>query len=102
MEWQPRADHGRKHDTGEEAPNTGLGIGRGGWQRPRSRSAALRRRAPCHSLIEVKHMILLRTKLFDFTSPITEANVLRPRHARLVIHSAHTLAAYVIECLAGN
>jgi len=29
-------------------------------------------------------------------------NVLRPRHARLVIHSAHTLAAYVIECLAGK
>ena len=25
---------------------------------------------------------------------------LRPRHARLVIHSAHTLAAYVLECLA--
>ncbi|WP_018000177.1 abortive infection family protein [Paracoccus sp. N5] len=29
-----------------------------------------------------------------------EANALRPRHARLVIHSAHTLAAYVLECLA--
>ncbi|TDK50419.1 abortive infection family protein [Antarcticimicrobium luteum] len=28
------------------------------------------------------------------------AAVLRPRHARLVIHSAHTLAAYVLECLA--
>lgn len=29
-------------------------------------------------------------------------NVLRPRHARLVIHSAHTLAAYVLECLSGK
>ncbi|KAB2885897.1 MAG: abortive infection family protein [Albidovulum sp.] len=29
-------------------------------------------------------------------------NELRPRDARLVIHSAHTLAAYVIECMAGN
>lgn len=27
------------------------------------------------------------------------ASALRPRHARLVIHSAHTLAAYVLECL---
>ncbi|MGK7754375.1 MULTISPECIES: abortive infection family protein [unclassified Roseovarius] len=27
---------------------------------------------------------------------------LRPRHARLVIHSAHTLAAYVLECLADS
>jgi hypothetical protein len=26
-------------------------------------------------------------------------SALRPRHARLVIHSAHTLAAYVLECL---
>ena len=26
-------------------------------------------------------------------------NALRPRHARLVIHSAHTLAAYILECL---
>lgn len=26
---------------------------------------------------------------------------LRPRHARLVIHSAHTLAIYIIECLDG-
>lgn len=29
-------------------------------------------------------------------------NALRPRHARLVIHSAHTLAAYVLECLSGK
>lgn len=29
-------------------------------------------------------------------------NALQPRHARLVIHSAHTLAAYVLECLAGK
>lgn len=28
-----------------------------------------------------------------------QAGLLRPRHARLVIHSAHTLAAYVLECL---
>lgn len=28
-----------------------------------------------------------------------KTSVLRPRHARLVIHSAHTLAAYVLECL---
>lgn len=27
------------------------------------------------------------------------ATAIRPRHARLVIHSAHTLAAYVLECL---
>jgi len=27
------------------------------------------------------------------------ASALRPRHARLVIHSAHTLAAYVLECM---
>lgn len=27
------------------------------------------------------------------------ASAIRPRHARLVIHSAHTLAAYVLECL---
>ena len=26
-------------------------------------------------------------------------SAIRPRHARLVIHSAHTLAAYVLECL---
>lgn len=26
------------------------------------------------------------------------SSALRPRHARLVIHSAHTLAAYVLEC----
>ena len=25
--------------------------------------------------------------------------IIRPRHARLVIHSSHTLAAYVLECL---
>jgi hypothetical protein len=29
-------------------------------------------------------------------------NALRPRHARLVIHSAHTLSAYVLECLEGK
>ncbi|WP_299207245.1 abortive infection family protein [uncultured Tateyamaria sp.] len=28
-------------------------------------------------------------------------NAIRPRHARLVIHSAHTLAIYIIECLDG-
>ena len=27
------------------------------------------------------------------------ASAIRPRHARLVIHAAHTLAAYVLECL---
>ncbi|WBU53580.1 abortive infection family protein [Paracoccus sp. SCSIO 75233] len=31
-----------------------------------------------------------------------KANELRPRHARLVIHSAHTLATYVLECMAGT
>lgn len=30
------------------------------------------------------------------------ASALRPRHARLVIHSAHTLAAYVLECSSEN
>jgi hypothetical protein len=29
-------------------------------------------------------------------------SALRPRHARLVIHSAHTLAAYVLECLSDS
>lgn len=28
-----------------------------------------------------------------------DAIALRPRHARLVIHSAHTVAAYVLECI---
>jgi len=27
MEWRPCADHGRKHDTGEEAMNTDPGNG---------------------------------------------------------------------------
>lgn len=30
------------------------------------------------------------------------ANLLRPRHAKLVIHSAQTLAAYILECLTDN
>lgn len=36
------------------------------------------------------------------TEEQTREDVLRPRHARLVIHSAHTLAVYVLECLTGK
>ncbi len=36
------------------------------------------------------------------TEQQTKENALRPRHARLAIHSAHTLAAYVLECLSGK
>ncbi|SFO02438.1 Abortive infection C-terminus [Roseovarius lutimaris] len=35
------------------------------------------------------------------TEEQTKEIALRPRHARLVVHSAHTLSMYVLECLAG-
>jgi len=35
------------------------------------------------------------------TEEQTRKIALRPRHARLVVHSAHTLSMYVLECLAG-
>lgn len=34
------------------------------------------------------------------TEEQTKTNVLRPRHARLVVHSAHTVSMYVLECMA--
>ncbi len=35
------------------------------------------------------------------TEEQTKEIALRPRHARLVVHSAHTLSMYVLECMAG-
>ena len=33
------------------------------------------------------------------TEEQTATNILRPRHARLVVHSAHTVSMYILECM---
>lgn len=46
------------------------------------------------------HMRNKKSAAHGRTEDQLHANLLHPRHAKLAIHSAHTLAAYILECLA--
>ena len=82
MMWRPRADHGRKHDTGEVAPNADSGNGKKQRRTPRLRSAAVHRRVLDHVWISVKEPILLGNEIVDFTTPITVDNASETACAR--------------------
>jgi hypothetical protein len=71
--WRPRADHGRKHDTGEATRKVDAGNSTNQRRTPRWGTAAVVPRVPEHVPTEVKPMFLRGTQNVDFATLVTEA-----------------------------